>query len=181
MLTSMKPARFRPTPTTLKWLVEKRARTAHDLKVAKELIEELTLRAVKLDDSLSALDKVIQLYDPAVTPALIEPINGWAGNYGTRGGLGRYVADVIKAESPNWIATPHIEAKAIAHFGISFDHQSQRKAWRNGSFRGTLKKLCREGFIEREHDPDQKTGFAGRWRWKTESTTLAELERDDET
>ena len=179
MPTSIPPTRFRPTPPALKWMAEKRARTAHDLLVTTQLLEELTGRSKSLQEDLSALDKVIQMYDPNVTPSDIAPINGWQGSYGKRGALRVYILDVIKNAAPNWIATDHIRLLVQGHFGIAFATPDQYARWRRGSFRGTVKKLCSDGLIEREHDPDARDGLAGRWRWSgaAESPKLSSLER----
>lgn len=177
----MKPNRLKPTPSALKWMAERRARLAHDVALQQKVIAKLTRDLEKNQRDLAALDHTIQLYDPAIQPQDIEPVNGWQGNYGKRGALKAYIVDIIKSESPNWVSTDVIRAQVIAHFGLWFEHSTVEASWKKGSFRGTLKKLCSDGLIEREHEAAYACHISGRWRWKTESTTLAELERDDET
>jgi hypothetical protein len=164
------------TPSALKWMAEKRARLAGDLEQSRLLAEELAQRLAKLQHQLSALDETIRLFDSTVDPTSIPPVVAWQGRYGKLGGFRQALIDVIQARSPAWVASDHVEIGLIARLGICFQSPAHRKRWRENSLGPALRRLLNDGTLERQHDPEVKTGKHGYWRLKQpEAISLADL------
>lgn len=169
---------MKPTPSALKWLAEKRARVANELEQVQSIAQELNQKAEMLGQDLAALDRSLRVYDPRIDPSAIEPVNGWQGNYGKRGALRNFILDTLKSQYPEWMGTDVIGALVIAHFGLTFEVPAVRAHWHAGTFRGTLKKLAFDGYLEKHRPPEYHHGNATLWRFKTEgSTTLAALQQ----
>jgi hypothetical protein len=169
---------MKQTPSALKWLAEKRARLANDLKQTRKIALELTEKAQVLEADLAALDRSLRLYDGRIEPANIEPVNGWQGNYGKRGALRAAVVEVLKEFAPEWMTTTNISLLICAKFGLDFSTAADRKHWYTGSFRGTLKRLEVERLVEHECNPEPDGSEVARWRWKDAGTqTLSALTR----
>ncbi|MBS4037728.1 MAG: hypothetical protein KGZ46_06215 [Hydrogenophaga sp.] len=157
---------MKKTPAALKWLAERRARVAHDYEQTSRIAAELAERAKGLEADLIALDHSIRLYDKRINASAIQPVNGWAGTYGKRGGLRQTVLAILEERSPEWVLTGNIEALVRNKFGLTFVTPFERKRWYQNGFRATLKKLVEDGLIERENDPLVHTGRSTRWRAK---------------
>lgn len=163
------------TPSALKWLAEKRARLAHDALHAERMVRELTERHQKLQTQLAALDETIRVYDHAIDPTAIAPVDG-QGRYGKRGALRQALVDILGEFGPGWIASRTIELALVAKYGISFASPAHRKRWRQGSFCTGLRRLARDGTAERLHDPLEPSGKHGYWRLKqAHPQSLADL------
>jgi len=164
------------TPPALKWLAEKRARIANDTLQTGRMLEELGARHIRLKSQLSALDETIRLYDAAIDPTAIAPVNGWQGRYGKRGVLRDALIDILSECAPDWVGSLSIEMLLIARFGISFDSPAQRKRWRTNCLCSALNRLLKEGTAERQQDPDAPAGSCLYWRLKQPKTSrLADL------
>ena len=154
------------TPSALKWLAEKRARTAHDLEQTGRIAAEVDKRLADLKLDLAALDRAVRIYDSRIDPTKIEAVNGWQGSYGKRGALREAVAGVLKAHAPDWVPTDAVEMLVRLELGLAFESAQERKRWYDNTFRDALKKLVSDGLAERHQDPEVFTAEVGRWRWK---------------
>lgn len=164
------------TPSALKWLVEKRARVAHDAERTGQLAAALNARLAELQASLRSLDDTIRLYDQAVDPSQIGPVNGWAKKYGERGAFKQTVLRLLEEASPEWVATGDLECLLFAEFGISFPHPAARKRWRDNTLLSALHALCRSGKVERLEPPVERSHEPRLWRLKQPDTPrLADL------
>lgn len=167
------------TASALKWLAEKRARTAHDLEQTARIAAEVEKRLEGLKLDLAALDRTVRIYDARIDPEQIEAVNGWQGSYGKRGALREAVAAVLKSHWPAWVPTDAVEMLVRLELGLVFETQAERKRWYDNTFRDALKKLVTDGLAERFQDPDVFTSEVGRWRWRApaedEVVTLKEL------
>ncbi|MBV8037345.1 hypothetical protein [Roseateles sp.] len=164
------------TPTTLKWLAEKRARLAGDIQHCERLAEDIAQRLLKLQHQLAALDETIRLYDAAIDPTHIQPVEAWRNRYGTFGGFRQALIDIVEAASPDWVASKTIELGVLARLGINFQTSDHRRRWRMNSLGPALRRLLKVGTLERLHDPAVKSGKHGYWRLKqAPSQSLADL------
>lgn len=59
---------MKKTPSALKWLAEKRARTAHDLKQTVRIATEVARRLAGLNLDLPALARSVRIYDARIDP-----------------------------------------------------------------------------------------------------------------
>jgi hypothetical protein len=164
------------TPSALKWLAEKRARVAHDATRTCQLATALNERHAKLQASLQALDDTIRLYDGAIDPSGITPVNGWAEKYGRRGAFKQALLRLLEEASPEWVSTENLECMLLAEFGIAFPHPGGQKLWRRNTLLSALHALCTAGKIERLAVPSESSHEPRLWRLKQATTaTLADL------
>ncbi len=103
------------TPSTLKWLAEKRARVAGALEPQERLLQQVESNVVKLRADLAALDQALGLFDSSVDAAGIEAIAAWAGNYGPKGSLSEFVASLVEAST----STRNFRNIVSAEFAVS--------------------------------------------------------------
>ena len=162
------------TPSTLKWLAEKRARVAGALEPQERLLQQVESEVVKLRADLAALDQALGLFDSSVDAAGIESIAAWAGNYGRRGSLLEFLASVVEASAPHPVSTHELLDRSMEHFGLVFETKALRIRWKRNSLLRALKHLGEKGKlapIPRAHGPQ-----AGTWQWvQPKAVTLAEL------
>ena len=146
----MKAPEMKKTPSALKWLAEKRARIAGELRSAEQVcqriledVDELRqgvatlecllasaeLRQQRISKELAALDQVVVLYDEGIKPELIEPINAWQGNYGKRGALREFLLETIKGRAPDYVSTKELEVLTISKFSLVFELRALQAVW----------------------------------------------------
>ena len=185
------------TPSALKWLAEKRARIAGQLLSCEQVNENLEIevahlrerlkaaegflataqaRRSRLSGELESLDCVVKVYDDRLDPTLIEPINGWAGKYGKRGALRKFLRDTLEGSSPEYLSTHDLEIRTVNNFALTFVSAAERRSWYMGPLRSTLKLMAQQGIIERSPDKLKAGTGVGKWRWtQPEEKTLADL------
>lgn len=172
----MKAPKMKKVPSALKWLAEKRARVSHELNQTELVVADVERRRDGLRLDLAALDRALALYDPAIDPTKISPINGWQGKVGKRGVLRQTGIEVLQSRAPEWVSTSNLATLVTLELGLFFELPKLRENWYGGSFRGTLKKLVADGLAENEQDSGGLQNGVASWRWKQEVVpTLAEL------
>lgn len=167
---------MRNTPTTLKWLANRRARMAFDLSHLEGVATELTRQVDNMRLDLAGLDRTIQLYDPSIDPRRIENIHSQS-RFQRRGELKAAILGALRANAPSWTSTDVLEMVVRANLGISFSISSDRNRWYDNVFRAQLKRFVKQGVVERHQDPTLFTVEVGRWRLiQPQAATLAELQ-----
>lgn len=153
-------------PSSLKWIIDKRARldaeiqkTRVSIAEAKKLIKELS----EIEKSLKAIDSALGLHEISVDIALISPLKSHYNRVNLpHGELTRLIlmrlrqADgkepVSKSDIIQFIKTKH----------PNLINELEVRTWLNHSVRYRLKSLCRDGLVQRHHDPSP-TGAEGLW------------------
>lgn len=160
------------TASPLKWMAEKRARTAGALQRAVLRADALNATVAQLRADLAALDRTIAVWDARLNPVQIGVVHAWKGRYGKRGALRSAIVDCLKCES-RWVATLALEDFVCRQLGVAFELPAERLSWRRHSLLGALQALVADGSVERR---DVGGNNAKLWRWKQEKwATLAEL------
>ena len=165
------------TPSTLKWLAEARARRAYDLEQTERIAADVCARMEHLRADLAALDHSIRIYDPAINPDAIQPVQGTKGRYGKHGALQSAIKDILMAHAPIWLSTVNLEVLVCFRLQLGFESPQERSRWYRNSFANLLRKFVVAGVVERQQDPGIPTSEVGRWRWKGDEAmpTLAQL------
>lgn len=164
---------MKPTPSPLKWMAEKRARTLGAFERAVVRADALNANVARLQGDLAALDQTIVVWNARLNPTKIDAIHAWKGRYGSRGALRDAIADYLKCE-PTWVATSVLEEFACRQFGIAFEFTAERSIWRRHSLLGALRYLLESNQVERRNAVGGRD--AKQWRWKQEKlVTLADL------
>jgi len=164
------------TPSTLKWLAEKRARLAGDLQRLDRLALEIAARKEALRQELASLDAVIKMFDSRLDPGRIPAVAAHKNRYGKYGGLIDTARKALKAAAPDSLTTTDLALYVSATLGIEFATPTEQIKWQHNSLGRALKNLVVMDEIERLHDPVIFTTEVGRWRWKpVNAVSLDEL------
>lgn len=136
----------------------------------------LSERLTRLRANLQALDDTLKLYDEAIDPSAIAPVNGWAQKYGRRGAFQKALLKLLEEHSPEWASTEDLECMLLTEFGISFPDPVTRRLWRRNTLLSALRGFCRAGVAERMDAASAEYHAPKLWRVKQRApTTLADL------
>ena len=182
------------TPPPLKWLAEKRARVLssinnterlHSLLVerntrwtrraakARERAERAAAHLAGLRRDLDSLDRTMRVFDAAINPDVIQPVNAFKDRYGRLGSMRASLIAALKG-APEGRTTDELVCAVQAACKLEFASAIERARWMANSFKPQLKRLVNEGLVERLHPPEAT--YLGRWAWKqTSRLTLADL------
>lgn len=160
------------TPSSLKWLIVKRARIAGTLlKFEVEragLIDRLGYlekRVATLTQQLAALDQTFELHDISLEPTTIRPVQPqmrkrllpW-------GHLGRVILGELR-KADGWLSTSEIFAKVVA-CATEVEHSSYEEV--RHAVRRRLGTLAKTGWLERKTYVAENSKHDGRsetlWR-----------------
>lgn len=143
-------------PSSLKWLIDKRARlqgeiqkTRASLATAKQLIEELS----KLEADLAAIDHSLGLHEIRIQVEHIQPIRShYVRIKLPRGELTKSILLCLRLREGVPVRMSEIAAFIEARHGDLSASVGSRVALHK-SVHTRLKKLFSEGRLERHHDP----------------------------
>lgn len=187
------PVRRLRTPPEIKWLLNERAalagdatrldnRSAHFARrlTHLEALHERTL--IRLSEGLekqrqalervAALDRTMHMLLPALNPAACGEVRAWAGKYGARGELTRFVLSALERADPTHVPFHALRNAAVDHFGLPHDTRADREALRS-SIRNALTRLRARGLVERS--PTHCPGQGATWRLKR-APSIADLQ-----
>jgi hypothetical protein len=160
------PADMKKTPSYLKGLAETRARAAGEVTRYEKIAADVDDLLRKARDALAACDLLIVRFDARLSPEDIEPIRPPKFYGGKRGQLRKTVTEILKREASGTVTTSQIGAEIQIRFLLTFETPAERTAWQCNSIGRLLRKLFKEGLIDRLHDPEALTEDGARWRWK---------------
>lgn len=154
------------TPSSLKWLIRRRAQVAGRLISAECALGqiqslqsqyELQIACIKqLRGDLTALDAVISQHDIPIDPLSIPPCNGQRRpSFYAHGGLTRAIYTCLREARGNWRTTTEIAVFVTAHCNRPILDE-ENETYRD-SVSTMLRKLCREKKILRTRE-------VGAWR-----------------
>ncbi len=153
-------------PPSLKWLIDKRARlhgeiikTQNSIAKAHQLIDELK----KLNETLAAIDKTLELHEIKIDVINIQPIHTKYVRLDLpHGSITNAILTCLRLYTDS--NTP-IYKTQIVEFLIArhseLDAPETSKAQVSMSVKSALKRLYRNGVIKRHHHPDDTSG--GSW------------------
>jgi hypothetical protein len=162
-------------PTAAKWLIDKHAQLAGDIRRYERLMAELADALAQARSKLAALQVTLREFDKGIDPAAIPPRNAWAGKYGRRGALKQAVLKVLQEAAPEAVTTTEMGLRLAARFGLHFATSADFRTWVDNTLLPQLKRCARQGAIERLHNP-QERGQPGRWRHRPAHDACAELD-----
>lgn len=177
------------TPSSLKWLITKRARLIGEIKKVvaardtdlADLAQEIAKLANEMSDvnrrqgeseaaanqilailqaDLNAIDATIRLHEIGINPDLISPIRTQvAGRLLPHGDVTRLILERLRLADGNAVTTTEV-ALYVAEKGNLYLQSGKFQVFRY-SVRHRLKFLCRNGAVRRAHQA--KTSLEGRW------------------
>ena len=163
------------TPPGLKWALNQRALLSGRADKLAARVAELQVQLHSTLADMAALDATIALLDSRARPDALGSIHGWAGTYGKRGDILRFIQEVLRSVGSGGLDTGTLGRTVIDHFGLEFESVDLRNKFINGTVRSALRRLEARGLAERvgENAPRHLPRV---WRWK-EGPTLEDLAR----
>lgn len=148
------------TPSSLKWLVDKRARLVQEIRrteiEAGSIGLELEKRCDALRRDLAALDRVLSLHEIAIDPESIPPINGQRGRRTfPHSYLTRNIITCLRLANGSWCST--LEIALFVATTANLDIESAGFSEVRISTRYRLKNLHAAGRVIRRHEGRRNT------------------------
>ncbi|PQA78056.1 hypothetical protein C5F53_06895 [Rhodoferax sp. TS-BS-61-7] len=153
-------------------LAHKRDRLRNQLAVVLKAMERSQVAQARSQASLDALDATMGIVNKGVNPGAGGSVWAWAGKYGSRGGLGEYIARVLEGAAPEPVTTSVLIDLASRQFGLVLSTPAERRSFRK-SVSSALTSFQKRNLIEAVHD--RKAGSHGLWCWREEFPTFAEM------
>jgi hypothetical protein len=178
----------------LKWLLNERAALAGEMDRTQRLRHQLQSRAERLRIQLSGVEALLSAvqYDlksatqraqsldavlveayPGVALDAVGVVHAWAGRYGERGALTRFLRHTVQAAAPSYVAAIDLQPLVIRKFGLPAGTSAERKKAAK-SINGSLRNLSKEQVVESKTVYDSKGMSQKFWRW-VPSVTLKDL------
>ncbi|AOL19974.1 MULTISPECIES: hypothetical protein [Xanthomonas] len=155
------------TPSSLKWLVDKRARLAGHIAQIQRRADAARQLAADLDSSveatrrdLEALDRILGLHDICVPPEVIRPVRmSSEGPLLQRGHISRNVLACLREAAGEWRSTTEV-LLFVGSQGKAVDGNVQYAELRL-RVRKCLQAHCSAGRVIRRNSP--RTNVEGYW------------------
>jgi len=164
-------------PVATRQLSERRARLAGEIPRLERLLEEVSTRLATARAELAAVDLILPTFDDRVDPSQIAPIAARRSLRGKRGAFKNEVLAMLAAAAPGGLSTTEMSMKLRQTFEYDLPTQDAVKRWNDNVLRAQLKRLAKEGVIERVKLTDVHSDDAY-WRMAHESaTSLEQLRR----
>lgn len=155
-------------PSSLKWLAEKRARAASDLKKAQVAYREseiqskaISIQIAQLKEDVKALDRALRMHEVIVEGSEIPDIAGRKRVLMfPHGVVTRLIITYLKKPNEKWSGTNEIVSFVAAHAPNAIT-KSEYPEFRL-AIRWRLKGMVRQGRIER--NPTRRLNGQTHWR-----------------
>jgi hypothetical protein len=103
-------------PSSLKWLANKRARTAHNLELHKQRLDIINAEIVELEPllqslqaDLDAIDRTISMHEIRLNPEKIPNIRSMPRNSSlAKKNITKHIFSYLKSQGEQWSSTGHI-------------------------------------------------------------------------
>ena len=127
------------------------------------------------DVVLAAVDLILPTFDDRVDPDQIAPVEGRRNLQGQRGAFKAEVLGLLKTAAPGGLSTTEMSLSLRRRFEYALPTADAVKRWNDNVLRAQLKRLAKEGVIERVKLTDVHSDDAY-WRMAQERVmSLAEL------
>lgn len=157
------------TPSSLKWLLDKRSRLSGSLEqCTSELAStetrhgELTKELARLQQLLRALDQTIGLHEIRVDPKLISDTRTKQPALFGHGKITKIVLQSLRREPGRWTTTGELVVSICTQAQV--DQQSFDQVYLRRLIRRRLQSMCKCGLLERS---GRAKNEEQRWRLRT--------------
>lgn len=167
-------------PVATRQLAERRARLAGEVPRLEKLLAEVSSRLAAARAELAAVDLILPTFDDRVDPNQIAPVEGRKNLHGQRGAFKAEVLGLLRAVAPGGLSTTEMSITLRRCFDYDFPTTEAVKRWNDNVLRAQLKRLAKEGVIERVKLTDVHSDDVY-WRVAQErATSLAQLQASAE-
>lgn len=140
---------MRKLSTVTRQLAERRARLAAEVPRLEKLASDIAEQLAKARAELAAVDLILPTFDARVVPELIAPVKSQGVRYGKRGTFKEALLGLLRAAGANAMSTAELSMRLRHHFDLDFATSEALKDWTDNVLRPQLRRLAREGVIER--------------------------------
>ncbi|MGM0905659.1 MAG: hypothetical protein ACQEVQ_03895 [Pseudomonadota bacterium] len=141
-------------PSSLKWLVSKRARLNGKREKLKTQIQDLSLDLKLIEAKLKSVDDVIRLHEIPLDPKDVPDIHPKTKNRFKYGSLTKAIYTVMHG-ADKALTTDDVATRAYPLLGIHFKDVDDYMQFRT-SIRYRLKDLVRKGLLESVKAPEDE-------------------------
>ncbi|WP_417436925.1 hypothetical protein [Idiomarina abyssalis] len=141
-------------PSSLKWLVSKRARLNGKREKLKTQIQDLSLDLKLIEAKLKSVDDVIRLHEIPLDPKDVPDIHPKTKNRFKYGSLTKAIYTVMHS-ADKALTTDDVATRAYPLLGIHFKDVDDYMQFRT-SIRYRLKDLVRKGILESIKAPEDE-------------------------
>lgn len=141
-------------PSSLKWLVSKRARLNGKREKLKSQIQDLSLDLKLIEAKLKSVDDVIRLHEIPLDPRDVPDIHPKTKNRFKYGSLTKAIYAVMH-DADKALTTDDVATRAYPLLGIHFKDVDDYMQFRT-SIRYRLKDLVRKGILESIKAPEDE-------------------------
>lgn len=141
-------------PSSLKWLVSKRARLNGKREKLKSQLQDLSLDLKLIEAKLKSVDDVIQLHEIPLDPRDVPDIHPKTKNRFKYGSLTKAIYTVMHS-SDKALTTDDVVIRTTPLLGIYFKDVDDYTQFRT-SIRYRLKDLVRKGILDSVKAPEDK-------------------------
>ena len=193
-MTSQATPRRTRTPSALLWLLNERdalrgelersTRTIADLEVQLAKTREAVVRteaalshfrsaSQATEAKLRAMEVVLARTYPEVNQHATAPVHAWAGKYGKRGGLRRFLATTLENVPGLEMPTASLVEMAKSHFDLTLETLRERQ-----NFYDTVHEALRElrdANPSIRHVRQRGLNSQSRWQWVSAVPSVDEM------
>jgi hypothetical protein len=144
-----------------------------DLADAESRLTNARARAEVVAARLAALDGATQAIDSRVRPDALGVIHAWAGRYGERGALQRFLRVQLQAAGTQGVSASELVLAAAVAFDLDFATPKEAQDFWQNSARTRLREWRDQGPVGMEYRK-QGAKRVAYWSWKR-GPTLADL------
>jgi hypothetical protein len=195
-MTSQATPRRTRTPSALLWLLNERDALRGELERPTRTVADLEVRLAKAtatvarteaalshfrsvsqttEARLRAMEVVLTRTYPEVNQHATAPVRAWAGKYGKRGGLRRFLATTLENAQGLEMPTAALVEIAKTHFGLALETLRERQNFYD-TVHAALREL-RDANPSIRHVRQTSHNSQSRWQWVSAVPSVDELLR----
>jgi hypothetical protein len=159
-----------------KWLANELAALQGELNSIDEQLVRLAKRRIQVEAACQALSQVASMVGAASLVARTAPVRAQTG----WGQLRALLTEILQAVAPQALDTVTMTKMVAERFGLVLASRDELTRFRKNTLTRQLRKMERDGLVERLHDVNATPSLVGVWRWAAEAAvpTLEELTRE---
>lgn len=122
-----------------------------ELDRRQRTVQALQAEMATLQVRVSALDRTMALFSPALNPAAAGTVHAHAGKYGSFGGLTAFVREQLQCTGKSGVDTVTLMDRAALRFGVDLQPPGARKRFKD-TITWSLRYLQRNRVVEVAQD-----------------------------
>ena len=163
------------TRPDIKWLINETAMLQVNSNASTGRMTHLAELRADVERSRAACQRTLEYQAGRKVPGL--PTVRAHRQYGRRGDLQQFLADVLEKVAPAQLNTSQLAEKALVRFDLTMSCPEELYDFKTNTVGRALRRLQGLGVIERLTTKHRVARALGTWRWRTSVSSLKQLER----